>query len=797
MHGGTADGARAGLQDLVTVPGSRAAVLRLAGGYTTLAVLATWPVIRAASTHLPHDLGDPVMSLALLGWNAAVPPLSDRWWAGIGFYPVAGTLALSDPRLGVSLLTMPALWAGLPVLAYNIAFVLSFALSALAAHALVFSLTRSHSAGIVAGCAYGFAPFRAAHLSHIEVLSSYWMPVAMLGLHRWTAVGSRRALIVFVTAFALQGLFCAYYLPLFGVLVAAWLVWMVAGRAPLGRVLGALWGTVIAAALLTPVLVPIAAVHRALGLVRRTDEVEMFSADLSGLWSAAPELRLWPSHPAANTEGYLFPGLVVVGLVVVALWRVPAVYTNATTDDPHAALQNPAAQGVARATRRRRIVRALLLVTTVVCLALSALGWAHVAWRIHLDGMAVTGGSFRKPFTLACVAFTAWVLSGPRTVTAIRRRSEFAFYLWASGLMIIFALGPTPRLFGVPFLYQPPYAWLMALPVVGGSLRAPGRFGMLAALALAVGAGIAWHRLSTSLSPARAQLVTAALAAAILLEGWFAPVAILREPRAFEWPASCAGTPRLELPFGGVDVEAAAQYRAFLQGVRSVNGASGFFPPYITAFRIASDDHDEGALEALAEHGPVCIAVDRTKQGGPQMTRWLAGDRRVSRMESTGAIDFFRLLPTAPLPPQAAHGQLLGITAVRATEGSPDVTDLHDGNPTTIWGTAGAQQPGMAIELDLACDADIEQIEIAQGIHAGAFPHGLAADVRSRGGPWTTAWRGRIGGLAVRSALADPKRFTMRVPVVASVVRSVRLRLERAAQQPWAIAEAAVRGRCR
>ena len=46
--------------------------------------------------------------------------------------------------------------------------------------------------------------------------------------------------------------------------------------------------------------------------------------------------------------------------------------------------------------------------------------------------MAVTGGSFRKPFTLACVALTAWVLSGPRTVTVIRRRSEFAFYLWAS-----------------------------------------------------------------------------------------------------------------------------------------------------------------------------------------------------------------------------------------------------------------------------------------------------------------------------------------------------------------------------
>jgi hypothetical protein len=781
----------------VTIPRSRTAVLYLAGVYTTLAIVATWPVVRAAATHLPHDLGDPVMSLSLLGWNAAVLPLSDRWWTGIGFYPVSGTLALSDPRLGVSLLTMPALWAGLPVLAYNIAFILSFALSALAAHALVFSLTRSHAAGILAGCAYGFAPFRAAHLSHIEVLSSYWMPVAMLGLHRWSVVGSRRGLIVFVAAFALQGLFCAYYLPLFGVMVAAWLVWLIVGRAPAGRVVGALGGTAIAAALLAPVLVPIASVHRALGLVRRSDEVEKFSADLSGLWSAAPELRLWPSHPAANTEGYLFPGLVVVGLIIVALWRVPAVYTNAEAGSRRADDPGPAAPGSSRAARRRRVVRALLLVVTVVFLALSALGWAHVSWRIHVAGLTLTGGSFRKPLTLACVAFAAWVLSGPRTLSAIRHRSEFAFYLWAAGLMVILALGPTPRLLGVPFLYQPPYAWLMALPVIGGSLRAPGRFGMLVALALAAAAGIAWHRLSSSMSPARRQRVTAALAAAILLEGWFAPVRIHPEPHAFAWPASCAGTPRLELPFGGVDAEAAAQYRAFLEGVRSVNGASGFFPPYITALRIASGDHDDGALEALAEHGPVCIAVDHTKQGGDAMTRWLTEASLVERMGSVGTNDYFLLPDKAPLPSRAPHGRVLGLTAARGTDGSPIVNYLHDEDPATIWGTAGPQRPGMAIELDLACDADIEQIEIAQGIHVGAFAHALAIDVQSRGGAWTTAWRGRMSGLAVRAALADPRRFTMRLPVVASDVRSVRLRLERAAAEPWAIAEATVRGRCR
>ena len=34
---------------------------------------------------------------------------------------------------------------------------------------------------MVAGLAYGFAPYRMAQFAHVQVLSSYWMPFARWG----------------------------------------------------------------------------------------------------------------------------------------------------------------------------------------------------------------------------------------------------------------------------------------------------------------------------------------------------------------------------------------------------------------------------------------------------------------------------------------------------------------------------------------------------------------------------------------------------------------------------------------
>jgi len=75
--------------------------------YTALTLLLTYPLILHLSTTVPHDLGDPLLSVSILWWNAHVMPLTDRWWNGFAFYPATGFLAYSDHRLGESLIATP------------------------------------------------------------------------------------------------------------------------------------------------------------------------------------------------------------------------------------------------------------------------------------------------------------------------------------------------------------------------------------------------------------------------------------------------------------------------------------------------------------------------------------------------------------------------------------------------------------------------------------------------------------------------------------------------------------------
>ena len=106
--------------------------------YFALAVALTWPLALVIGTHVPRDLGDPLLSTWALWWNAQHLPFTREWWNAPQFHPVAGASAFSDHRVGLVFISQPVQWAGgSPLAAYDIALLLSFPLSALAAHLLV------------------------------------------------------------------------------------------------------------------------------------------------------------------------------------------------------------------------------------------------------------------------------------------------------------------------------------------------------------------------------------------------------------------------------------------------------------------------------------------------------------------------------------------------------------------------------------------------------------------------------------------------------------------------------------
>src|SRR4029079_13154575 len=85
-----------------------------------------------------------------------------------------------------SLIATPAYWlTHNPVAAYNVAYFLTYPLSALAVYLPVQWLTKRADAAFLAGFAFGFTPYRTTEIAHIQSLSAYWLPMALVGLHRF------------------------------------------------------------------------------------------------------------------------------------------------------------------------------------------------------------------------------------------------------------------------------------------------------------------------------------------------------------------------------------------------------------------------------------------------------------------------------------------------------------------------------------------------------------------------------------------------------------------------------------
>ena len=145
-----------------------------------------FPLLLRLGTAVPNDLGDPLLNTWILWWNSQTIPLTADWWNAPAFFPARDALAFSEHLVGLSPLTTPVIWlGGSPLLAYNITFLLTFVLSAVGAYVLTLTLTKRHDVAFVAGLAYGFAPYRMAQLAHLQVLASFWMPLALAALHRY------------------------------------------------------------------------------------------------------------------------------------------------------------------------------------------------------------------------------------------------------------------------------------------------------------------------------------------------------------------------------------------------------------------------------------------------------------------------------------------------------------------------------------------------------------------------------------------------------------------------------------
>lgn len=153
--------------------------------YSLLTLWLLWPYPLRAGDVVLHR-GDPVHQLWTLRWvQHALAHDPTRLFAANTNYPYDAALTLNQPVYTNALLTAPvyALTRN-QVLTYNAGVLLSFVLGGACTALLVQQVTGSRWAGLAAGVLYSFAPVRQAHMYHLNLISSYWTPLVLWGLHR-------------------------------------------------------------------------------------------------------------------------------------------------------------------------------------------------------------------------------------------------------------------------------------------------------------------------------------------------------------------------------------------------------------------------------------------------------------------------------------------------------------------------------------------------------------------------------------------------------------------------------------
>lgn len=315
--------------------------------YGVLAVVFTYPLV--LNLDRVNGSGDPAVMVWSMAWisHALTTEPATLYGANI-LHPVADALARTDLLLTSALLAAPFFLAtGNALLGFNVVMLLTYVLSGYAVFLLVRRILpgrpyASHAA-LFAGALYAFCPYRLAHVAQLNTMTTYWLPLILLFMHRYLEDGRRPRDLLLVGLFfslnALSGLYYGAFAALMAVLFFVY--WSLINReAPKARDL--LYGVPVfgvAAALLAAVLWPYLARSGDAGHSWDIANVAYYSFEPAALLASPPQSLLLGWTPEAfgitaengkpANELMLYPGLAAVLLAAYAILRRLASRTEA------------------------------------------------------------------------------------------------------------------------------------------------------------------------------------------------------------------------------------------------------------------------------------------------------------------------------------------------------------------------------------------------------------------------------------------------------------------------------------
>lgn len=731
--------------------------------YLVVAGVCTRPLLELRETHVAGGAGDPVLNASILWWNATTIPFSEQWWNPPYFHLTKGVSAFTENLVGVSPISTPLYrLTRNPVTTYNLTLFLTWPLSAFAVYLLVRFLVHRDDAAFLAGLAYGFTPYRTAEMGHIQMVASFWMPIALLGLHGFIERRRPVWLVVFGAGWLLQSL-ANGYLMLFGaVLIALWVAFFCSARNEWRAAGGILAAWVVASLPLVPVMLRYREVHEYYGLRRDLSDVISYSVPAAGWLEVTDFVWFW-RHVLPDGKDDLFPGVTAVIVVLSA-----------------------AIVSVRRSNRDRLSSGArLLLIGAVAITAISVAVIVYTIfagpWRVDVGPVAMRVSDIDRALIVAVLFGGLLLFLAPGLRDALRRRSVFVFYTAGVIAMGVLSCGPVISVGNAIVLDATPYSWLMNVPGFR-ELRVPSRFWMLGVLCLAVAAGLGFARLHLSRQSTRIVLLLS-ISAGLLLDGWMRdmPMAAAPERRA-KVERRDLTLPILELPLGP-QWDAAATFRSIGHRRGVFNGVSGYDPLHYQVLQEGLNEQRPEILRALSSFGSFDVVVNEDAESERQWTRYVAAFPGAARVSGDGVHTLYRVPAGSPEP---SVGPSLPVRHAHASAG--DAMPVADGRRETAWVDA-PQRPGQWVAVDLGGVREIGGVTHVLGEHAQEFPRHLAIDLSVDGVNWEQVWHVRAVGHAFRAAVVAPRDAVMRFTFSPRAARYVRLRQMARHPYTWRVTE--------
>ncbi len=153
--------------------------------YAALAVLCTWPLVTYADRALLAGSNDTLLHYWNCWWvRQALREGVSPFYTPYLFYPYGASLVTHNIPWLNALLTIPLEPLVGALAAYNLSILVTLTLCGYCAYLLLRDLTHSEPAALVGGVLYEVWPYRLGELGHPNMLSTHWIPLALLLLIR-------------------------------------------------------------------------------------------------------------------------------------------------------------------------------------------------------------------------------------------------------------------------------------------------------------------------------------------------------------------------------------------------------------------------------------------------------------------------------------------------------------------------------------------------------------------------------------------------------------------------------------